>query len=237
MLPKVNSTTFTLTLPSDSTKTITYRPFLVKEEKILLVAKEDGSAKAMMRALKQIVTNCVIDEINVNKMPLFDLEYIFLMIRAKSQNNKVELKYTEPSDKVEYDAMFDYDKIKVVHNEEHTNIIDLDGNIGVTMRYPSITDLEELGLFDNSDGVNFSGTQAMDLIKSCIESVYTEEEVYPWVEATQKDKNEFFDSLSGTCMNKIKKFFDTFPSVVGSVEYYKDKALITKEVKGITNFM
>lgn len=237
MLPKINKATFKLTLPSDSKTEITYRSFLVKEEKILLLAKEEGTTKAMIHALKQIVNNCVVEDINVDKLPLFDLEYIFLMIRAKSQNDKIELKYTDPTDEKEYDALFDYGNIKVVHEVEHNPVIDLDGNIGVVMRYPTISDLEKLKLFDNSNGTDFSGTQAMDLIKNCIKEVYDEDNSYPWDSASQAEKDEFFESLSGEYMGKIKKFFDTFPSVVGIIEYRKDKAIITKEVKGIANFM
>jgi hypothetical protein len=235
-LPKINTSTFKLDLPS-SGKTISYRSFLVKEEKILLMAKEDGSTQAMIDALKQIVTNCVIDDINVNKMPLFDLEYVFLRIRSKSQSDRSELRYTDAEDQIEYDAIFDYNKIRVEKDESHSTIIDLDGNVGVTMRYPTIQDLEKMGMFKGDQSVSFSGSQAMNLIKLCIKSVYDSENDYPMENASEAEKEEFFESLSGEYLNKIKNFFDTFPSVIGEIEYYKDKKIVKKEVKGIQHFL
>jgi hypothetical protein len=233
-LPKIQSPTFRLKLASDGTE-VKYRGFLVKEEKMLLVAKESDEKKDLIDAFKQIVSNCVVGDINVDSLPLFDLEYLFLMIRSKSQQNIAKVKFRDEEDAKEYDAIFNFDKVEVRRDPEHDKTIDLDGRVGVVMRYPTIRDLEALNLFDEATALK--GESVIELIKKCIDAVYDEDSVHPMSEATDAEKDEFFDSLSGHYIEKLQKFFSTFPVVVGYVEYKKGNKIISREIRGAANFL
>jgi hypothetical protein len=233
-LPKISAPTFTLKLPSTG-KELTFRSFLVKEEKILLVAKESGEKKDVINAFKQIVSNCVLNAINVDDLPLFDLEYVFIQIRAKSQNNIARVAIVDEEDKKEYEGRVNLDLVRVETDPKHNRNIDLDGKVGVVMRYPTIRDLEELNLFEE-DAVQNANT-IVSLIHRCIDSVFDENDVYPMKDATDDEREEFFDSLSSDYVAKIQEFFSTFPTVVAEVEYLKDKKRATKEVRGAASFL
>jgi predicted DNA-binding protein YlxM (UPF0122 family) len=233
-LPKIQAPTFRARLESTG-KDVRYRGFLVKEEKLLLVAKESNERKDLIDAFKQIVTNCVIDEVDVDSLPLFDLEYLFLMIRSKSQDNKAKVRITDEDDKQEYDGFFDFDKVTFTRDPKHSKTVDLDGKVGVVMRYPTIRDLEELGMFE--EAAELKSEAVIALIKRCIESVYDADDVYPMAESTDAEREEFFDSLSSFYVERIQEFFTTLPAVVGWVEYKKDGKMVKKEIRGAANFL
>lgn len=230
-LPKLQAPIFELVLPSTGKK-VKFRQFLVKEEKILLVAKQSDDPSASLLAFKQIVSNCILDSIDVDALPLFDLEYIFLMIRSKSQNNIVEFKITEEG--AEYDARVDLNEIHVNKNPDHSSKIDLDGTVGVVMKYPSLEMLESLNLLEKSD---LEEKDIMKLIESCIDKVYDADSVYLMNEASEDEKKDFFDSLDTSYLIKLQKFFETFPSISITMKYKKDGKILEKELKGLSNFL
>lgn len=233
-LPKLQTPIFTTRLPSNN-KEIKYRPFLVKEEKILLIAKESNEPKHMITAFKQLINNCVLNEdFVVEDIPLFDLEYIFLLIRAKSQNNIAHIVLIDDEDKNEYTATIDFNEIIVTKDESHKNVIDLDGNVGVRMKYPTFTDLEKIGMFDSA---NISSSQMVKLIQTCIEAVFDNDSVYPMADASEQEKEEFFESLSNAYLEKIKHFFETFPTISVNAVYKKNGKQVTKVIRGTANFL
>src|SRR5210317_447453 len=189
-LPKIDTPVYELILPSQD-KQIKFRPFLVKEEKILLMALEDGSQKAIITAIKQIVKSCT--NIDVDDLPLFDLEYIFLQIRAKSVGEVAHLRIRCPDDK------------KIV--------IDENKNIGLMLRYPSLNDLEE-----TEDLVNATPEDLFKIIAKGIDYVYEGEKVYKSTDYTPEEMNDFIESLRAEVLNKIKKFYDTSPKLRHEVE-------------------
>lgn len=234
MLPKIKSPIFDLVLPSNNKK-IKFRPFTVKEEKVLLIAKESNERKDVLNAFKQIINNCIIDDIDVDKLPVFDLEYAFLMIRAKSSNNISEINIIDEEDGNEYTAFVDLDAVMIEKSPEHNTVIDLDGVVGVVMRYPTIDDIDALGAFD---GAEVKAENMIDFIRACILEVYDENNSYKMSAASEEEKTEFFESLNNSYFEKIQKFFSTFP-VVKAEAVYKNKAgeQKTLEIKGANNFL
>lgn len=234
MLPKIKSPTFQLTFPS-SNKKVQFRPFTVKEEKILLVAKESGERHDILNAFKQIINNCVIDDIDVSKLPIFDLEFAFLMIRAKSSNNVSQVQITDAEDGKEYAAFIDLDQVIVEKQESHNKVIDLDGNVGVVMRYPTIDDMDLLGAVE--DG-KVNPEKMIDFIRACIDEVYDEDNTYKMADASELERTEFFESLNNTYFEKIQNFFASFPVVVAKAVYKTEKGESKElEIKGANNFL
>ncbi len=233
MLPKIKSPIFFLTLPSSSKK-LSFRPFTVKEEKILLFAKESGETKDVLEAFKQIVNNCVLDDVDVSKLPIFDLEYAFLMIRAKSSGNVSQVSVTDEDGK-EYHAFVDIDNTRIVKNPNHSKVIDLDGTVGVVMRYPTIDDMEALGLFGAGE---VKAENMIMFIRRCIDEVYDADNTYKMENASEADREEFFESLNNQYFEKIQGFFSSFPIIVADAEYKTDAGIVKKqEIKGANNFL
>ena len=229
-LPKLQSPIFELIVPSTGKK-LKYRPFLVKEEKILLIAKESKTPEAAILAFKQIINNCVLDNFDVENAPVFDLEYIFLMIRARSQSNISELVIMD--DEKEYKATINFDEVEIRKSTDHSLTIDLDGSVGVVMRYPSLADMEELELLSGEA----SGEKVMELMQRCIDKVYDTDDVYPMKDASKEEKQEFFDSLTNSYLQKIQTFFSGFPKIIAKAIYKKEGKLNSKEIAGLANFL
>ena len=215
-LPKLNVPVYEAILPSTE-KVIKYRPFLVKEEKLLLTAQESGE-EAVLPAVKQIIKNCVQGEIDVDNMPIFDIEYVFLRLRAKSvgeeitlglkpwgcpQNNGELCKFTT-------EVAINLEEIKCVKDKTHTSKIMLDDKIGIMMKYPDISQLNTKGS-ENEMG--------FEVIKKCINMIFTEEETHERDSFTDKELDDFIDSLNTKQMEKIKNFFDTMPVLKHTVKY------------------
>ena len=194
-------------------KTIKFRPFLVKEEKILLVGKEAGP-KQQMIALQQLLKSVVESPKNFNPRDLIlaDMEYLFINLRARSIQNVVELKYRDKEDGKVYDFTVDLDELKPEINPDHNNTIDLDGNIGMKLKEPTIGLLEDLNI--SQDGIE---DEVYKLLAGCIEQVYDSEEVYD--DFTQEEAVEFIQNLDVTMFNKVKEFFDTLPKITHTLEY------------------
>jgi len=211
-LPKIASPTYDLTVPS-SKDTLKYRPFLVKEEKLLLLANESGEDTEIMGAVKQIISNCVFEKLEVDDLAIFDLEYIFLRIRAKSVGEVVNLKLLCPDDEETYvDVSVNLDEVAVQFNEEHESTIQLDDSISLIMRYPQFSFAQE-----SSEG---SETEYIfKMIKSCIGTIIDGETIYERADFTDKDLDTFLESLTSEHFQKMQKFFETMPKLQHEVKF------------------
>ena len=185
-LPKIATPTYELELPS-SGETITYRPFLVKEEKLLVLAMESEDTKSITRAIKEVLKSCIKTKIKVDTLPTFDIEYLFLNIRGKSVGEEVDVTVTCPDDGVtEVDVNIPIDNIQVQKSKEHTNNIKLDDTLSMTMKYPSLDQFIETN-FDVNESKGTQLEQSFDLIGSCIETIYSDEEAWPASDSTKKE--------------------------------------------------
>ena len=215
-LPRLNVPVYEAILPSTE-KVIKYRPFLVKEEKLLLTAQESGE-EAVLPAVKQIIKNCIQGEIDVDNMPIFDIEYLFLRLRAKSigeevtlglkpwgcpQNNGELCKFTT-------EVVINLEEIECKKDKNHSSKIMLDDNVGIMMKYPDISQI----------GIKGSEIEmGMKVIKNCINMIFTEEETHEKDSFTDKELDEFIDSLNSKQMENINKFFETMPTIKHTAKY------------------
>jgi hypothetical protein len=217
-LPKLNVPVYETVLPSTE-KVIKYRPFLVKEEKILLTAMEADDEKTIFPAVKQIINNCVHGKLDVENLPTFDIEYLFLRLRAKSVGEEITIglrpwgcpknegKLCENSTQVKLNL----EEVKVIKNEKHSSKIMLDDNIGVKMRYPNANTISITSKNEVETG--------MEILKDCIDMIFTEEETHERDSFTDKELDVFFDSLNSKQFQKLKNFFDTMPVLKHTVKY------------------
>lgn len=224
MLPKIAAPTFELTQPSTG-KTIQYRPFLVKEEKSLLIARESGERKDVFNAVKQIINACVMTEgFDVNQIPLFDMEYIFINLRAKSVNNIVEFQVEDSTDGKTYDLSVDLDEVQVVFPEGHDNKVQISDKIGLVMKHPTPEISDKIANLETVAEITYQ------TMLSCIDYVYDEEETYPWAQSSDKERKEFLDNLPIEAYNKIQKFFETVPKIEHIVTYENSEGVEKKVV-------
>ena len=207
-LPKIAIPEYSLTLPSNGKK-IRYRPFLVKEEKLLLIAMESKEDEQIITATKNVLNNCVFDDINVDDMPTFDMEYIFLWLRGRAKGEIVELKYTCPECSNPLNVDVNLDDVKVQTFEEHTNKIQLNDDIGIVLKYPNIAMQAKI---DNSDEKNEIET-LFKSIRLCIDYIYDSEAMYSAKDHTDKELQEFIESFTDAQFQKVKTFFDTMPKL------------------------
>ena len=234
-LPKLNVPVYEAILPSTE-KVIKYRPFLVKEEKLLFTAQESGE-KAVLPAVKQIIKNCIQGEIDVDNMPIFDIEFLFLRLRAKSIGEEVTLGLKPwgcPQNdgelcKFTTEVAINLEEIECVKNEKHTSKIMLDDKIGIMMKYP---DLSQMGIKGSENEMG------LEIIKGCINMIFTEEETHEKDSFTDKELDEFIDSLNTNQMEKIRNFFDTMPVLKHTVKYTCKTCNEEKEttVQGLQSF-
>lgn len=210
-LPKIDQPLFDLIIPSTGKK-VAFRPFLVKEEKILLIAQSGGDGE-MIRAIKQIINNCVIEDINVDDLATFDLEYMFLKLRAKSVNNVIKLSYRDNEDEELYDFEVDLDKIEVEIPKDINSKIKINETVGMTMKYPSAGISDKISEFENEvELLTF-------FITNCIDTIYDEETVYVASDYSAKELNEFLDSLDVSTFDKIREFFEKIPKMRHVINY------------------
>ena len=215
-LPKIASPTYELTVPS-SKETVKFRPFLVKEEKLLLLANESDDDVEMINSIRQIITNCTFEKLNVDELALFDLEYVFLKIRSKSVGEVVNLKLLCEDDGETYaDVSINLDEVNVVWNDEHTDHIELTDDIGLMMRYPQF-DLINLGSGGGETEYIFK------MIKNCINQVYEGDTVHERADFTDKDLDAFIESLTSEHFQKLQVFFETMPRLKHEVKFKNPK--------------
>ena len=205
-LPVIAVPKYQLTVPS-SGKQVSYRPFLVKEEKILLIAMESDDEIQMTSAIQDIIGNCVYDDLNVKSMPMFDIEYIFLQLRAKSKGEIIDLSFDCDKCKKPIIIQIDLTKIETTRTEGHDIKIPLSDDVGIIMKYPSM-ELQNIINEEKSDVENVFST-----ITCCIGSIWDKESVYATKDHTKEELNDFLESLPDDSFSKIQKFFDTVPKL------------------------
>ena len=233
-LPKLTTPTYELEIPSTDEK-IKYRPFLVREEKILLIALESGESKDIITAIKDIVTECTYGKIDLGKMPMFDVEYIFLQIRAKSVGEVSTLRLLCPDDKETYvNVDIDLSEIMVQVDKGHNPKIELTDEMGMIMTYPSIDSLSATGVTD------ITADNMLDVIGACILQIYDKkgEEVFETKDQTKKEISEFVESLNTKQFQEVQKFFDTMPKLKHTVEIDNPKTKVKSKVvlQGLNDF-
>ena len=230
-LPKLDTIHYELTLPSTG-KTLKYRPFLVKEQKELMIAQESEDDKLIESAFAQILNNCILEDIDPYKMPMFDVEYIFLRIRGKSVGEKVTLNLLCPDDeKTRVKVEINLEEVDVQMKEDHTNIIELTNDIKLIMKYPC---LEDMAGFDGQGEVK----SVFGMIKRCINEVHDGETVHNKVDMSEKELDEFIDSMSTSHFEELTKFFDTMPKLqhVIEVKNPKTKKKVEIPIEGLQSF-
>ena len=233
-LPKLNTPTYELEVPSTDQK-IKYRPFLVKEEKILLLAMESKDNTQIIQAVKDIVSSCTFEKVDVSSLPMFDMEYIFLNIRAKSVGEISKLKILCPDDKKTYASVdLDLTKVEVQVGDDHTNKIELTDDMGLIMTYPTIDSFLDSGI------ETITANNMLDIIGSCVLQIYEKngEKVYQGKDQTKKELTEFIEQMNSGQFRKVQSFFDTIPKLTHTVKVKNPKTKKTSEVKltGLNDF-
>ena len=233
-LPKIVTPSYELTLPSNGKK-ISYRPFLVKEEKILILAIESSSLKQISRAIKDILKNCILTKgVKVDELPTFDIEYLFLNIRARSIGESIELVVTCPDDnETKVNTTIYIDEIEVKRNDEHNTDIKIDDTYTMRMKYPSLDEfIDENFNFDEQSDNSF------EIIASCIDMVFSEEEAWEAKDCTKKELTEFVEQLNSAQFKEIEQFFDTMPQLSHDIEVQNPKTKVKSTVKleGLASF-
>jgi hypothetical protein len=215
--PKIAHPTFSLILPSTK-KRINFRPFLVKEEKILLIAQASEDKADIVKAIKQVVQNCITDDdIDVNDFTTFDLEYFFIKLRARSVQNIVKLSYKDKEDKKIYDVEVNLDEIEVQEKETVDNNVKIGPDTGIILRYPRISITESLEKITEPIDFNFA------IVQECIEYVYEGDKVYKPSDYTREEVKEFINSLDVKTYQAIQNFIDAMPSIHHIVSYKNTK--------------
>ena len=235
-LPKIATPRYELELPSTE-ETITYRPFLVKEEKVLVIALESEDTKQITNAIKTVIQSCIITKgIKVEKLPTFDIEYLFLNIRGKSVGEEIEVNIICPDDKeTQVPVTIDLDDIQIQRNDNHSNQIKIDPKIMMEMKYPSLDQFIQNN-FDFSD--KNAMDQSFELIASCIDKIYTEEEVWAAADCSKKEIKEFVESMNSTQFKDIEKFFETMPKLSHSITVTNPNTKVESVVvlEGLSSF-
>ena len=235
-LPKIATPTYELELPSTG-KSIKYRPFLVKEEKVLVIALESEDNKQITNAIKAVLKSCVLTKgIKVETLPTFDIEYLFLNIRGKSVGEELDVTLICPDDgETEVSVQIDLDDIQIQKNDDHTNQVKLDNSLMMELRYPSLDQF----IKNNFD---FNETNQMDqsfaLIASCIDKIYSDEEVWATADCTKKEVNEFLESMNSAQFKEIEKFFETMPKLKHDIKVTNPKTGVESDVvlEGLASF-
>ena len=235
-LPKIATPTYELELPSTQKK-IRYRPFLVKEEKILIIAMESEDQKQITNAIKTVIGNCILSRgVKVEDLSTFDIEYLFLNIRGKSVGENVEVLITCPDDgETKVPVIIELDEIKVQTNPNHTRDIVLDDNLTMRMKYPSLNEFIKSN-FNMEEGIGVN--ESFELIASCIEQIYNEEESWSASDCTKKEMAEFIEELSSKQFKEIESFFETMPKLSHTIKVKNPNTEVESEVvlEGLSSF-
>ena len=237
-LPKIATPTYELVLPSTGKK-IKYRPFLVKEEKILVLALESEDVTQITNAIKAILKDCISTRIKVDTLPTFDIEYLFLNIRAKSVGEALDLIVTCPDDNETTVPVKVYiDEIEVLQDEDHTTDISLDGNLTLRMKYPSLDEFVEnnFEFGDNNDSSIIE--KSFDVIAACIDMVFDKEDSWAAADCTKKELVEWLETLNSSQFKKVEKFFETMPKLTHTITVTNPNTKVESEVilEGLSSF-
>jgi hypothetical protein len=238
-LPKISTPTYELVLPSTG-KTIKYRPFLVKEEKILILALESQSTKEITNAIKQVLKDCIITKgIKVEELPTFDIEYIFLNVRGKSVGESLDLIITCGDDgETQVPVTVFIDQIKVEEDPEHKRDIQLDTDLVLRMKYPSLDQFIKTNFDFSAEQSSSSIDRSFDIISSCIDVIFNAEESWSAADSTKKELTDWIETLTPNQFKEIEKFFDTMPRLSHTVKVINPKTKVESVVtlEGLTSF-
>ena len=236
-LPKINTPTYQLTLPSNNKK-IKYRPFLVREEKILILALESGDAKQISSSIVDIMADCIETKgVDITKLPSFDIEYLFLNIRAKSVGETVEVVITCPDDKkTTVDTIINIDDIKIKKTPGHKNIIKLDDKYSMKLKYPSMQQFIDANFDTDEEGSQVA--QSINMLSTCIDMIYDDEESWDAADSSPDELNSFIEQLNTKQFKEVESFFETMPKLEHIVEVTNPKTGKTSKVKleGLASF-
>jgi len=235
-LPKIATPTYELELPSTK-QAIKYRPFLVKEEKLLVLALESEDNKQITTAIKSVIKNCISTKgIKVETLPTFDIEFLFLNIRGKSVGEEVEVNITAPDDGVTpIPVTINLDEIKVTEDKEHTRKIKIDDTLMMEMKYPSLDQFIRNNFnFEESNNID----QSFELIAGCIDKIFSEDEVWAAADCTKKEIMEFLEQMNSIQFKEIEKFFDTMPKLSHTVKVTNPVTKVKSDVvlEGLSSF-
>ena len=227
-LPKISTPTYELEIPSTKKK-IRYRPFLVKEEKILIIAMESQSDTEIANAVKDVLSTCILTkDVKVDTLSTFDIEYLFLNIRGKSVGEDVEVLVTCPDDnKTKVPVRINLDDIKIITHDDHKRDIKLDDSLLMRMRYPSINEF----IKSNFSTSEVKSEDTFDLIISCIEQIFNDEESWSTSDCTKEEMNDFLDQLNSNQFKEIEKFFDTMPKLSHTLTVNNPNTKVKSDVK------
>lgn len=235
-LPKIAAPTYALELPSTGQE-INYRPFLVKEEKVLVIALESEDNKQITNAIKTVIKNCILTKgIKVEALPTFDIEYLFLNIRGKSVGEEIEVNVICPDDETtQVPVTIDLDDIQVQKSDDHTNKIKLDDTLMMEMKYPSLDEFIKNNFDFNDEN---SMDQSFNLIASCVNNIFSEDEVWAAEDCTKKEIKEFLEQMNSAQFKDIEKFFETMPKLSHTIKVTNPKTKVESEVvlEGLASF-
>ena len=235
-LPKIATPTYDLVLPSTKQE-IKYRPFLVKEEKLLVLALESEDTKQITTTIKAVIKGCILTKgVKVENLPTFDIEYLFLNIRGKSVGEEVEVNIICPDDGVtQVPVKINLDEIEVIENEEHQKNIKLDDTLMMEMKYPSLDQFIKSN-FDFTEENQVE--QSFDLIGACIDKIYSEDEVWATADCSKKEVNDFLEQMNSLQFKEIEKFFETMPKLSHAINITNPKTKKKSEVvlEGLSSF-
>ena len=230
-LPKLNSVTYELNLPSTG-NSVKFRPFLVKEQKALMIAQQSDDDKQIQDAFATIINDCTFGELDAYNLPMFDVEYVFLQLRGKSVGEKVQLNLLCPDDeKTRVDVEIDLGDVDIQMSKDHTNIIELTKDISVVMKYPTLSDME--GFTDVNEV-----TSVFNMMKKCVYEIHDGETIYNKVDITDKDLDEFIESMSTENFENFNTFFETMPKLQHVIKVKNPKTKKKNEIliEGLQSF-
>ena len=230
-LPKLDTPTYQLELPSNQ-QVVKYRPFLVKEQKILMMAQDADDKEDSYNMLAEIVDGCTFNNVDIKTMPIFDFEYLFMKIRCKSVGESAELSVLCPDDEVtRVPVTIDLDGLDVQVEDGHSNVVGVNDSIKIVMRYPTVNDIKSVGEAETLNNV-------MTLLKVCINEIHDGDTIHNMIDVTSKELDEFIDSLPTDTFEKMAIFFDTMPKLTHVIEVKNPKTEVTSEVviQGMESF-
>lgn len=235
-LPKISTPTYELELPSTG-QSIEYRPFLVREEKLLVIALETEDSKQITNAIKNVIKNCILTKnVKVETLPTFDIEYLFLNIRGKSVGEEVDVNIICPDDEqTTVQVKINIDDIKVQKNPDHSKQIKVDNTLAIEMKYPSLDQFIKSN-FDFTNDNNME--QSFDLVASCVQKIYTEEEIWTSADVTKKEIVDFLEQMNSSQFKNIEKFFETMPKLSHEIKVKNPNTKVESTVilEGLSSF-
>ena len=233
-LPKLDTPTYELVVPSTQQK-IKYRPFLVKEQKLLLMAQESNQEENYVQTMTEIINACTFGSVDAKLTPIFDIEYIFLQLRSKSVGEKVELNLLCPDDEKTYvNKIVDLSKLEVQMVENHTNVIQLTDKIKMIMKYPLLQDMSGI----RTDGMSQT-MQSFAVMKYCVSEIHDGDTIFHRIDISDKDLEDFLESMDTKQLETLMQFFETMPKVRHTVEVTNPKTKVKSEIvlEGMESFL